>query len=340
LSPRSRRLAGALAVALVAVAAALGWYFTNQKRPMPQSKSVDGLAIVPPGPALVVTIDVARLRGMAAGRALLGRSLAELGDAACESTLAANVDELVLAMPGDGVPERTAPDALALIGSGHFRGKDVASCAEARVRAAHGDPVRTPIGSFTSVRDRRKSGEIAARDGLLVVSDGLYLRELIDAADGPRGDGTPAEHERDELHAELRRVVGRGAPIVATLALPPGWLGRTLADPSADLSPLATIRSAAVRANVTGSIDVTGLLACDGSDSCARLERFVGNARSDLATLWPEAVPLLAHLTLTRSAARIDFSARLSPEDVNGLFAPAPRPSPPAARATPSATAP
>ncbi len=318
MSPRSRRLAGALAAALVAVAASFGWFLTR-KVPAPASRRVNALAIVPPGPALVVTIDVARLWTMATGRALLGRSLAELGDTACESALAANLDELALAMPGDSASEGASSDALALIGTGRFSGRDVASCAEARVRAAHGEPVRTPIGSFTSVRDRRKAGEVAARDGLLVMSDGLYLRELIEAADGPRPDGTPAEHERDELHAELRRVVGQGAPIVGTLALPPGWLSRALAEPSADRSPLATIRSAAVRANVGTGIDITGLVACDGDDPCERLERFFRTASSDLGTLWPEAAPLLARLTLTRSAARIDFSVHLAPEDITRL---------------------
>jgi hypothetical protein len=323
-SPRSWRLASALAATLVVVAASFGWFFTRRQARAPVQRRVNALAIVPPGPALVVTIDVARLRGLSTGRALLGRSLAELGDTACESALAANIDELTLALPGDAAREGAAPDALALIGSGRFSGGDVASCAEARVRSAHGDPVRTPIGSFTSVRDRRKSGEVAARDGLLVVSDGLYLRELIEGADGPRPDGTPAEHERDELHAELRRVVGQGAPIIATLALPPGWLSRALADPSADLSPLATIRSAAVRANVASDIELTGLLACDGSDPCAHLERFLGSARSDLASSWPEAAPLLARLTFTRAAARIDFSAHLTPEDVSRLSSTAP----------------
>lgn len=311
-------------MALAALAAVLGWFLTSKRAPAPTPKRVSALAIVPPGPALVVTVDVARLRGVALGRTLLGRGLAELGGAACESALAANLDALALALPGDAAPESAAPDALALVGTGRFSGREVTSCAEARVRAAHGEPVRTTIGSFTSVRDRRRTAEVAARDGLLVVSEGLYLRELIDAADTTRADGTPAEHERDELHAELRRVVGQGAPIIATLALPPGWLGRALADPNADLSPLATIRSAAFRANVTRGIDVSGLVACDGAEPCARLERFFVAARSDLSALWPEAAPLLAHLTLTRSGARIDFSAQLSADELTRVSVSAP----------------
>lgn len=336
---RSRRLAGALAVALVAVAAPFGWFCTHQRPPAAKSRAVHALAIVPPGPALLVSVDLTRLRAAATGRALLGRSLAELGDGACENALAARVDELVLAMPGDAAEEPPNPDALALIGTGRFSGSAVAACAEARLRAAHGEPVRTSIGSLTSVRDRRKLGEVAARDGLLVVSEGLYLRELIDAADGPRPDGTPAEHERDELHAELRRVVGLGAPIIATLALPPGWLGHALADPSADRSPLATIRSAAVRVNFTDGIAAAGLVACDGDEPCVRLERFFGSARSDLAALWPEAAPLLAHLTLTRAGARIDFSARLAPDEVARLSTTATSlvPVPPSAVPEPSA---
>ena len=51
-------------------------------------------------------------------------------------------DELTLALPGYAAREGAAPDALALIGSGRFSGGDVASCAEARVRSAHGDEAK------------------------------------------------------------------------------------------------------------------------------------------------------------------------------------------------------
>jgi len=328
-----------VALALVAVAAPLGWFCAKGRAIAPQPRVQHALAIVPPGPALVVTLDLARLREQAAGRALLGRSLAGIGNGACESKLAEDVDELALAMPGDAAPERPNPDELALVGTGRFLGRDVASCAEARVSAAHGDPVRTTIGSFTSVRDRKKTGEVAARDGLLVVSDGLYLRELIDAADGTRAEGTPAERARDELHAELRRVVGAGAPIIATLALPPGWLARTLADPSADLSPLATIRSAAVRVNVDTGIDVAGVLACDGIDPCARLERFFGTARSDFSAASPDAAALFGRLALVRHDARIDFTAHLTPDDLQPIAAAAPSATAEPRPAAPSASA-
>jgi hypothetical protein len=328
-SLRSRRLALALAVALAVVAAAVVWFFARSPA-VERLPSVHPLAIVPPGPALVVSVDLARLRAARSGQALLGRSLAEIAGGRCESALASDTDELALAMPGDTAQDHASPDALALIGAGRFLGSVVATCAEEHIRARHGDPVRTTIGTFVSVRDRRQAGEIAARDGLLIVSEGLYLRSLIDAADGPRVDGTPAERERDQLHAELRRVVGRGAPIIATLVLPAGWLGHALADPTADLSPLATIRSAALRADVTDALDVTAVVTCDSSEACVRLEHFLGAARTDMAAEWPDAAALLARVTLARTETRLDLTAHWTPEDVRRLTAtPAPRASAP-----------
>jgi hypothetical protein len=278
------------------------------------------LAVVPPGPALVVSVDVRRLRATRAGEALLGKSIAELAGKTCESAVFADIDELVLALPGEAAGA-ASPGALGLVASGHFAGANVVACAERRVRARGGEPMKTTIGSFASVRDRRHVGEIAARDGLLVVSDGSYLRDLLDAADGHRADGTPAERERDQLHAEFRRVVGRGAPIVATLALPEGWLARTLADPEAELSPLATLRTAALRADVNAEVDVAGVIGCRDADGCERLERFFGAARADLATLLPGSAELLNRLELRRENARLELTARASTAELAKLWA-------------------
>lgn len=279
-----------------------------------QRTATEPLAIVPPGPAFVLTLDVARLRGAKAGEALVGRGLAELKGDACEKALFYAVDALALAVPAGRKLEQPGSDSLAVIATGRFLASAVADCAERGIRARHAEPVRTTIGTFVSVRSRNRAGEVATRDGLLVLSEGTYLRELLDAAEGRRAEGSPEERERDRLHAELRRVVGKGAPVIASLALPERWLDTALGDPEAARSPLATMRSAALRAELSSDVELAGLVACDGAERCARLERFLSDARSDLGPRWVERV------ALGRKDTRLDVSARLAPDDLAKLW--------------------
>ena len=280
----------------MAVGAALALVAWRARAPQPKALLPSGppplapLAIVPPGPAFVLSVDLKRLRASPAGRALLGRGLFELTGQPCQGQLAGDVDEVVLALPAESKPGRAGAEGFGLIAAGRFQGSAVAACAAQQIRARHGDPVQTRIGSFASVRDRHQTAEVSARDGLLVVSEGAYLRELLDGAEGQRGEGSEAERARDSLHAELRRVFATDSPVSATLALPNGWLSQALGEPGAELSPLSAARSAALR-----------------------------NARSDLQTLLPEAAALLGRITFTRKGARIDFSAHLRAEELGKL---------------------
>jgi hypothetical protein len=318
--PGARRASLTVAGLLLLTLVVLGVLAREHHDAAKPATPIHPLAIVPPGPALVVSVDVQRLRATSSGQTLLGKSLAELSAGACDQALANELDALALAMPGSTAVGAPNSDALALVGTGRFTGAKVTACAATRIQARGDEPVQTTIGSFASVRDRKKSGEIAARDGLLVMSEGLYLRELIDAADGGRSDGTPDERERDALHRELRRVVGQNAPVIATLVLPEGWLARTLADPAAELSPLAAIRTAALRANVTDHVEIDGLIGTDGDEAGARLERFFVNARSDLATLFPNSADVFARVRVERHGPKLELSARLSPAELVSLW--------------------
>jgi len=310
----------ALVVGLAVVAWAAFVLWRDRAQPTGVLPGSRPLAIVPPGPALVLSVDLARLRAAKAGQSLLGRGLTALQGDACEKILLHDVDELVLAIPSEQRLERASPDAFALIAAGRFLGQSAADCAERGIAARQGQPVRSTIGGFTSIRDRRRAGEVAARDGLLVVSDGEYLRELLDGAEGRRAEGSPEERERDRLHAELRRSFGRDAPFVLTLALPDGWLERVLGDRTAERSPLATLRSAALRAQIGADIELSGLVACDDPQRCEALERFLNDARRDLRTLLgPDAARALDGITLSRKDARLELSARLRAEDVTKL---------------------
>jgi hypothetical protein len=307
-------------VGLAIIAAAAFMLWRDRAQSTGGTSGLRPLTIVPPGPALVLSVDLARLRGAKSGQALLGRGLAALQGDACEKLVLHDADELVLTIPSGQRLERSSPDSFALIATGHFLGHSVAGCAERGIAARKGQAVRTTIGGFTSVRDRRRSGEVAARDGLLVVSDGEYLRELLDGAEGRRAEGSPEERERDRLHAELRRSFGRDAPFVLTLALPDGWLEQALGDPTVERSPLATLRSAALRAEIGADIELSGLVACDDPGRCEALERFLNDARRDLhALLGPDAGRALDAITLNRKDARLELSARLRTDDVTKL---------------------
>jgi hypothetical protein len=316
----------ALVVGLAIIASAAFVLWRDRARVDGARATLRPLAIVPPGPAFVLTVDVGRLRAAKSGQALVGRGLAGIAGDACEQVLFQDVDELVLTVPSGAGFEPSSVDSFALIAAGRFLGASVADCAERGIRARQGEAVRTTIGGFASVRDRRRSGEVAARDGLFVLSHGEYLRALLDGAEGRRAEGTPEERERDRLHAELRRVVGRGAPVVLTLALPNGWLRAALADPAAELSPLATLRSAALRAELGADVELAGLIACDDAARCEGLERFLQGARSDLTALVPpEGARALERITLTRKDARLELAARLAADDVAKLLPAGPR---------------
>jgi hypothetical protein len=333
-------------LAAAALVAAAGFVLWRSRGSTPtQPPLVDPLSVVPAGPAFVLTVDVARLRATALGRELIGKELERLASAKarpagerCESALSAEVDRLAVAVPaGDksGAPATAA--SLGVIAAGRFR-------EDAALRCAAGSSgnldatVRSTIGSFDTRRDPKTMREVAARDGLLVQSDGAYFRALLDRAEQRQLHATEAEDARDRLHAELRRVVGRNAPIVASLVLPPGWLAQLLGDPAASASPLAEIRAAALRVEVAANFTLTGTLRCDRDDACARLEHFLTTLKSDLSALNATfALPLLGKLSLVRRGPALDFSGTFDSADLAQLdaftlpspsnTAPAPRPS-------------
>jgi hypothetical protein len=284
------------------------------------------LAVIPPGAAFVLTADLARLRTTAAGRALAETAWQELdpGRSPCGFEPLRDVDQVALAVPGEGLAAGAAkgtgaPD-IVVVASGRFVAAIVADCAAQKIAARGGEVVRTGIGSFITVRDRKSAGEIAVRNGLLVLSDGAYLRNVLDAADGHAHPGSELERASDALHSELRRSFGKNAPLIATLALPAGWLERAVDDPEAARSPLANLRSAALRAEVAASVTWNALLACEAADGCAAVERFLASARNDLTLLLgPSIGAELTRVRLERRDARIELAGTLTLEQLRSL---------------------
>ena len=297
------------------------------------------LAIVPAGAAFVIDVDLARLRTSRTGAELTKLGWARLsasGSSAAFQPLR-DVDEVVVAVPGTArrAHERATvfePDSLAVVAVGRFTGKAAADAAVDRIRARGGDPVRTLLGTFESVRDLRATGEVATRDGLFVLSDGAYLRAVLAAAEGHRSDGNASEKIRDRVHSELRRSFGRGSPITATLTLPEGSLEAALGDPEVRLSPLSLVRSAAVRIDVGERVDLEALLVCASTDDCTSVAKFLVEVRGDIErALGPNATPRRFG-EIRGNEERIEFSLSLTIDDIAGYL------TPPEASAAPAAS--
>lgn len=296
----------------------------------PKAPPIAPLAIIPVGAAFVMDIDVARLRKSATGTELSRLGFERLSGAGSGSEFQPlrDVDAVVVAVPGGarfGLERKAAfePDALVVVVVGRFKGKAAADAAAERIRSRGGDPMRTTLGSFESVRDLRASGEVAARDGLLVLGDGSYLRAVLAAAEGHRATGSPSEQVRDKVHAELRRTFGHGALSTATLTLPEGSLEAALGDPEARHSPFALVRSAALRVNVDKNVDIDAELVCASEMDCARVAKFLHDLRGDLERELGSDTALRHFDELgRRDGARVMLSLELSLDDVRRYLAP------------------
>ena len=322
-----RRAALWFLVALALLAASLFVLQRSRHEKPPAPPLVDPLSLVPPGPAFVLTVDVARLRTSELGQKLIGSQLERLAHRHtrapwddCRPMLNNELERLAIAVPtGNGNGAAASDPSVGVIAAGRFRKSDILLCAQGSTGFAN--TARTTIGSFDTLRDRRTTHEVAARDGLLVHGDGAYFRTLLDCAEQRCPPAASAESTRDQLHSELRRLFGRDAPIVLTLVLPQGWLPAVLADPAAAASPLADIRAAALRLEVTTTLAIAGTVRCDRDESCARLDHFLTTLRADIASLDPQMAALLAKLTLARTGAALDFSGTLSLADLDQLSA-------------------
>lgn len=315
-----------LAACLVAAAVALFFGARTERAERPAALA-SPLAVIPPGPALVVTLEPKRLSQASAGDALVrgGASLFGMGGAECELSTLLSAELIALAVAGQSEPPGSEV-GLALIASGDFEPERVSSCAEQAITRRQGRPVRTRIGSFVTVRDQKSSsGEIAIRrGGPLVLSGGPYLRNILDLAEGGAPEESDFLRARDALHRTLRYGFGKNAPLIATLTLPPGWLEAYLGDPEARRSPIAKLRSAALRAEPAG----------DGFLVEALLLHEDARAAEAVESLWRELLDafggliesqsshrLRAQLVPRHNGEKLSLSVHLTREELDRVFA-------------------
>jgi hypothetical protein len=275
------------------------------------------LALVPPGAAFVMSVDVSRLRASPFAPALARFGIAELMGTSktCHFDPLRDLTEVVVASPGlpagatfpaPGADAASSPAAV--IGTGRFGGRAVADCASARIAERGGMASVTNLGSFTSVRDRSLAAEMAAKDGLLVLSEGRYLREILDISEGRVSEGNELDRLRDHLHTELRRTFGRGAPVLATIVVPEGWLARAFG-PEAQASPLATIRS--------DRIGIGAFLGCLSEKDCGEVAEFLRDTLQSVAPLLgQDGARLLGAVSIRTERERIELFLELTSADL------------------------
>lgn len=244
--------------------------------PPPRAPVIAG---IPRGAALLATIDVPRLRESRLGRVLFaeGRSWPGLGTArdVCGFDPAPLIDEVAFVVPSGAHREAV----LGVVARGRWPQGGLSDCARTVIARRGDEPGTTRIEGFDVVRARRGSGaEIASRnDGLVVVSEGAYLRDLLDASEGH----APTVLE-DTVHMETRARLGNQAAILVSIALPQGWAADLADDDGAGGAPeLDQVRALGLRVDVAPSVAIHLLAACEARSACLLLSALLEGARTE-----------------------------------------------------------
>lgn len=218
--------------------------------------SFDAVRAIPSGAAVVVTVDLSRLRGGPLAE-LVRSPRGDLG--ACGVDPLARGTTLAVGMPGEG-------DEFGVAVAGPFDARELAACASAAIQGRKGWPTTRREQGFEVVADAtaRGAGVVAVRDGgPLLFGGAAYVRRMIDAATSP-----PAA--LDPRHAALRVEIDAAAPVVGTLV-------RGEADEG--------LRGLAVSAAVGERVEVRAFARCDRDETCAALGNLAKNAKDELGPL-------------------------------------------------------
>ncbi|HXK18093.1 MAG TPA: hypothetical protein VNG33_09845, partial [Polyangiaceae bacterium] len=254
---------------LLLALAASAWLVQRATRhPVAVTRRPELLSLVPSGPELLVTVDVESLGATGAEELLRAGGDALLGlRQRCGFEPILGLRRVVFAMPFS-VGDQASGD-FALIAETSLRQEPVLRCAETMIRKRGGNPVRSSLGAFTSVRDQTKPlGEVAMRaDGLFIMSGGQYFRDVIDTATGAvRGDD--AARVRSQVHLAMRRKLG-SSQLVLTLI------------PGAKL-PLPDVQALGLGLEVGRELELRGFVGCASEAGCSDARGLVLRMKSEL----------------------------------------------------------
>jgi hypothetical protein len=280
---------------LLVALAATAWFVVRGSQAPVRRAEVDLLGAVPAGPELLLTADVVGLGNDAARELLQAGGGAFLGlRELCGFEPLLGLRRIALAMP-PGEPAEAASD-FALIAETTFETEPVLRCAEAAIRKRGGNPVRSTLGAFTSVRDQGKPlGEVAIRgDGLFVLSGGKYFRDVIDSASGTRHEDETAGL-RARVHAAVRRKLG---PSQLTISL---LVGPRL--------PLPGVQALGLGLSVRNELELRGYVVCPSAPGCGEAASLIGNLRDEAAK--DSGLAGLAKITVVQHDQQLEISGKL-----------------------------
>jgi len=283
------------------------------------------LAIIPAGSAFLLSADLRAFTRSPLGAFIAERLERSAGAsklvALCGFDPLARLDQLALAIPSANLAAQEHPEDFGIVARGRFSATEITRCASAAITARGGEAIQTKLGSFDSIRDRKaSSGEIASKDGLLVVSGGSYLRELLDSAEGRRGPN--GQDVRDARHVELRRALGPGA-LLATWLLGESWFERVTGDATnARLSPLKALKSVAARIEVQQRAELLVLLDCVDSEGATSIASLLGELRSslDALPLDPAFAGIAKRTTVSQTGARLKLGLELNQAELSHVL--------------------
>lgn len=282
------------------------------------------LALIPPGSAFMLSVDVRAL-----ARAPLGTFIAErLGRSAGASKLTQacgfdpllRLDQLALSIPSANLPD-AHPD-FGVIANGRFTAAEITRCASTAITARGGDPVRSKLDSFDTVRDRTANGgEIAAKDGLVVVSGGSYFRDLLDSVEGAPNN-LAQQDIRSLQHTELRDALGSG-PLLVTWLLGEGWFERVAgSDANARLSPLSALKRLGLRMSVGDRALFLILLDCADHEGAANIASLLRDLQSslDVLPLDPALRAIAKRITVSQKDERLRLELELERAELSPVL--------------------
>lgn len=281
------------------------------------------LALVPSGPAFVLTAEVRKLQHTPLGE-LLSQRLGRADGAGefvklCGIDPLARLDQLAVAVPSAGSDAQEHPEDFGIVAEGRFNAAEIVRCARSVIVQRGGEAIETRLGKFRSVRDRKQSGEIAATDGTLIVSGGSYFRRFLDAAEGNAGS---MRDPNDERHAELRRRLGPGS-VVATWILGDRWFDRIAGDErGARLSPLHSLSAIGVWLDVSDAVHVRATLDCANPEDAGRVAGLLAELRASLRALPldPTLSALAARVSVSQAGARLELGVEPTQAELDALL--------------------
>jgi len=306
MSPKSEPAAERRSAWLLLLAAVgLSVWLVSQTKPRASAlPRIDLLSVVPSGPELLVTADLASLDAPTVGSLLRAGGDALLGlQGQCGFEPLLGVKRIALAVPFRANPEPRLAD-FALIAETSLTQQAVLRCAESVIRKRGGKSVRSQLGRFTSLRDQAKpEGEIAIRDdGLFVLSGGQYFRDVIDAASGALSSDQPARL-RAELHLAMRRKLAPSQLVVTLLPATP---------------PVPGVQALGLGVEVKRELELRGFVGCRTEAACSQARELALSVKNELTR--DPGLSGLSTVSIVQHQQQLTIDGHLPRAELSELF--------------------